>query len=346
MPHLLTTDLPTTGPLTTALPATELLSSGTAETDSAALRRATALLRAGELVAVPTETVYGLAADATNPVAVAKIFSAKGRPSNHPLIVHLGQLSQLSDWAVEVPAKAYLLAKAFWPGPLTLLLHKAPTVSEVVTGGKTTIGLRMPAHPLLHQLLADSGLCVAAPSANPYKKLSPTSAAQVLAGLDGKIAAVLDGGDCSVGLESTIVDLTGDTVQVLRAGPISASEIETVLGEPVSTPKQHNVAVPGNVKAHYQPGKPLKIFPAAALADALASADPQQVICLYQSAQFQQLALPYSRQLPADKAGYARLLYRALFEADQYPVQQIYLEQPPQDAAWDDVNDRLRRACS
>ena len=303
------------------------------------------LLQAGELVAVPTETVYGLAADASNPQAVAKIFVAKGRPANHPLIVHIGDLAQLSSWARDIPAQALLLAKAFWPGPLTLLLAKADNVSPVVTGGKDSIGIRMPAHPVLLALLQQTGLAVAAPSANPYKKLSPTSALQVMAGLDGRIAAVLDGGDCSVGLESTIVDLTTAQPQVLRAGPISAAELETVLGVPVSAPKSHNVAVPGNVKAHYQPGKPLKIFNKAELLSALQQST-DAVICLYQSAEFTDLALPHSRQLPQDKAGYARLLYRSLFEADTLPGSQIYLEQPPQTPEWDDVNDRLRRACS
>lgn len=303
------------------------------------------LLQAGELVAVPTETVYGLAADASNPHAVAKIFIAKGRPSNHPLIVHIGDLAQLNSWARDIPPQALLLAKAFWPGPLTLLLAKADHVSPVVTGGKDSIGIRMPAHPVLLALLQRTGLAVAAPSANPYKKLSPTSALQVMAGLDGRIAAVLDGGDCSVGLESTIVDLTSAQPQVLRAGPISVAELETVLGVPVSAPKSHNVAVPGNVKAHYQPGKPLKIFNKAELQNALQQST-DAVICLYQSAEFTDLALPHSRQLPQDKAGYARLLYRSLFEADAMPGSQIYLEQPPQTPEWDDVNDRLRRACS
>ena len=303
------------------------------------------LLQAGELVAVPTETVYGLAADASNPQAVAKIFVAKSRPANHPLIVHIGALAQLSDWARDIPPQAWLLAKAFWPGPLTLLLPKAAKVSPVVTGGKDSIGIRMPAHPVLLGLLQRTGLAVAAPSANPYKKLSPTSALQVMAGLNGRIAAVLDGGDCSVGLESTIVDLTSDAPQVLRAGPISVTELEAVLGVPVSAPRSHNVAVPGNVKAHYQPGKPLKIFNKADLMTALQQSD-QAVICLYQSAEFAALNLTHSRMLPADKAGYARLLYRSLFEADALPGSEIWLEQPPQTPEWDDVNDRLRRACS
>lgn len=307
------------------------------------LARAAQLLSAGELVAVPTETVYGLAANACDPVAVRKIFAAKGRPANHPLIVHISALAQLSDWARDIPPAARLLAQAFWPGPLTLLLHKAPTVNAVVTGGKDTIGIRLPAHPLLLQLLQQSGLCVAAPSANPYKKLSPTSALQVLSGMKGKIAAVLDGGDCAVGLESTIVDLTGDTVQVLRAGPISAEEIATVLGQPVSFPTSHNVAVPGNVKAHYQPGKPLQMFSADVLAQQLPNA--QDIILICHSPTLAKLHAGPALLLPADKAGYAQALYRTLFQADALHGRQIWLEQPPQQSQWADVNDRLRRAC-
>ena len=309
----------------------------------AGLARAIELLTAGELVAVPTETVYGLAANASDPVAVSKIFSAKGRPANHPLIVHISALSQLADWARDIPPQALLLAKAFWPGPLTLLLHKAPTVNNTVTGGKDTIGLRLPAHPLLLQLLQESGLCVAAPSANPYKKLSPTSALQVLSGMQGKIAAVLEGGDCAVGLESTIVDLTGDTVQVLRAGPIGVAEIATVLGEPVTLPQQHNVAVPGNVKAHYQPGKPLQMRSYDELMQQLPSATAVILVC-HSPALAAAFAGP-SLLLPADKAGYAQALYRTLFQADTLHGEQIWLEQPPQDSQWADVNDRLRRAC-
>lgn len=309
----------------------------------AGIDRAVALLQAGELVAVPTETVYGLAADASNPLAVAKIFAAKGRPANHPLIVHVGHVSQLNDWAQDIPPTALLLAQAFWPGPLTLLLHKAPQVSDVVTGGKQTIGLRLPAHPLLLQILQQSGLAVAAPSANPYKKLSPTSAEQVLAGLNGKIAAVLDGGDCQVGLESTIVDLSGEQIQVLRAGPISAAELEAVLGVPVTTPQSHNVAVPGNVKAHYQPGKPLQMFSRAELFQQLPAAS--DVILLCHSDDVANSYHGTTLRLSPEKTAYARALYRTLFQADSLAGRQIWLEQPPQEPAWADVNDRLARAC-
>lgn len=301
------------------------------------------LLKQGLLVAVPTETVYGLAADASNPAAVEGIFRAKGRPADHPLIVHVGKAQDIKQWAIDIPQAAWQLAEAFWPGPLTILLNKAAHVSDVVTGGLTTVGLRVPAHPVMQQLLGEHQLAVAAPSANPYKKLSPTSVEQVLAGLDGKIAAVIDGGDCDVGLESTIVDLTGSEVQVLRAGPISAEEISLVLGCDVSMPREHNVAVPGNVKAHYQPSKPLTIYNTAELASRLSHA-PADVICLYISPVFQSMATPTWQQMPEQKADYARALYRSLFEADKRPGSEIWLEQPPQLPAWADVNDRLRRA--
>jgi L-threonylcarbamoyladenylate synthase len=226
---------------------------------------------------------------------------------------------------------------------LTLLLNKAPQVSDVVTGGKQTIGLRLPAHPLLLQILQQSGLAVAAPSANPYKKLSPTSAEQVVAGLNGKIAAVLDGGDCQVGLESTIVDLTGEHIQVLRAGPISAAELEAVLGVPVTTPQSHNVAVPGNVKAHYQPGKPLQMLSRMQLLQQLPGAD--DVILLCHSDDVANSYRGTTLRLSTEKTAYARALYRTLFQADSLAGSRIWLEQPPQEPAWADVNDRLARAC-
>ncbi len=230
------------------------------------LTQAAALLKAGEQVAVPTETVYGLAADASNPDAVAGIFTAKGRPANHPLIVHLGDVASITEWATGIPDEAYKLAKAFWPGPMTLLLPRAEHVSPVVTGGLDSIGLRVPAQPVLLDLLATHQLAVAAPSANPYKKLSPTTAEQVIHGLGGKIAAVIDGGPCQHGLESTIVDLTQRPFRVLRAGPITASELSAVLGETVEAPVQHDTVVPGNVGSHYQPNTRLQMV-AADLSD-------------------------------------------------------------------------------
>lgn len=317
---------------------TELL----AAEQPADLARAAVLLQQGELVAVPTETVYGLAANAADATAVAKIFQAKGRPADHPLIVHIADLTMLQQLAINIPEQAYQLAAAFWPGPLTLLLQKAPAVSPVVTGGLDSIGVRMPAHPALLALLQQAGLAVAAPSANPYKKLSPTRASQVLHGMDGKIAAVLDGGPCQHGLESTIVDLTGQEVQVLRSGPISAAELEQVLGCPVSTPQQHQVKVSGNVGAHYQPNTPVYLLPPEALTARLASCSGRVAVLHYTALPL--VGVAYQQQLPATAAAYGQQLYHQLFLADQQGVEEILVELPPQSHGWEAVQDRLRRA--
>lgn len=308
---------------------------------------------AGGLVALPTETVYGLAADARNPDAVRGIFAAKGRPTNHPLIVHLPSADQLEAWARDVPAHAHTLARAFWPGPLTLLLHKAPGVSDVVTGGLDTIGLRMPAHPVMQQVLAAFGGAVAAPSANPYQRLSPTTAAQVLAGLDGRIDAVVDGGACTVGLESTIVDLTGAQPRIVRAGPVTRAALEAALGVPVAFPERHDVVVSGNQAVHYRPHTPLFTADAATLRAQLAALPPDARVALaYLDPALIDAAGPlpsgvlHAERMPADKAGYARVLYGTLHALDALGVDAIWLETPPQDEAWRDVHDRLSRAAT
>jgi Sua5/YciO/YrdC/YwlC family protein len=310
-------------------------------------QRALSLLRQGELVAVPTETVYGLAADARQPDAVAKIFAAKNRPANHPLIVHVAGVEALSAWADPVPQTALELAAAFWPGPLTLLLHKAPHVNSVVTGGRDTIGLRVPDHPVLLNLLRELDTGLAAPSANPHKQLSPTSAAQVLAGLGGRIAAVLDGGTCRVGLESTIVDLTTDTPRILRSGPLTRQQLEAVLGQPVLQPQQHEVAVAGNMKVHYQPRTPLYVLSRDELLDRLKQrAGARLAIVWYGSMpdSFDGSVVLSARTMPTDKAAYASALYRELHELDSLQADAILLERPPQDEDWLDVNDRLSKA--
>jgi len=306
------------------------------------LAEAARLLRAGELVAVPTETVYGLAADARQPDAVRAIFAAKNRPADHPLIVHLGDAAQLAEWAVRIPPAAYALIERFWPGPLTLVLHKAPAVDPVVTGGHATVALRMPAHPALLALLKSSGLAVAAPSANPHKRLSPTSAAHVLESMAGRLAAVLDGGECALGIESTILDLTGEVPAVLRAGPVTASAIADHLGCAVATPRQHSVAVPGNMPEHYQPRTPVRLKSAQEIAQE--TSIPVARILLSPDAGHAGICGALTRAMPRDKPSYARLLYQALHEADQLAVSEIWVETPPATEEWSDVNDRLLRA--
>ena len=311
------------------------------------------LLRGGHCVAVPTETVYGLAADASNPEAVRGIFAAKQRPTDHPLIVHLPSAAHLTRWAHDIPDVAWQLADAFWPGPLTLLLPKAAHVPAEVTGGRPSIGLRVPAHPVMLRILTllDGGL--AAPSANPYQRLSPTTVDQVLEGLGGRIAAVIDGGPCTVGLESTIVDLTGPVPRIVRAGPITRHQLEVVLGCTVEFPRQHDVAVPGNVAVHYRPGTPLHVIDTATLRMRLSTLPPGSRVALaYFSDDLPvpdvspDTGMACVMRIPADKPGFARALYATLHALDHAHADVIWLERPPSDENWSDVHDRLSRAAT
>jgi L-threonylcarbamoyladenylate synthase len=309
--------------------------------------RAASLLRAGKLVAIPTETVYGLAASASNEQAIRGVFAAKQRPSDHPLIVHIGDISQLQDWVSDVPAVASVLIEKCWPGPLTMVFHKAAAVSPLITGGRDTVAIRMPDNALLRALLRECGPVVA-PSANLHKKISPTCAAQVISGLGGRIDAVLDGGDCSVGLESTIVDVTSEPLRVLRAGPYFTAELSEIIGAEVLMPMQHDVAVAGNMPAHYQPNTKALLFSSADLQDKIQGLNTKakhaavKPAILYYSA----LNLPSavnSLKLTHDRRAYAKQIYQALTQADSWQCEQIWIEQPPAD--WHEVNDRLKRAC-
>lgn len=311
------------------------------------LARALQLLRAGKLVAVPTETVYGLAADARQPEAVNAIFTAKGRPHTHPLIVHIADATALPVWADPIPETAWTLARHFWPGPLTLLLPKAAQVAPEVTGGLPTIGLRVPAQPVLRALLRELGSGLAAPSANLHKQLSATSATQVLSGLQGRIDAVLDGGDCKVGLESTIVDLTSTPIRILRAGPISRAALEAALGQPVLLPVSHDTAVPGNMTIHYRPPHTPVYRVDSATLSALCARHADKRLGLLTPGPLHSGAAPLHwlhLPLPADKAGYASKLYQALFTLDQQHCEALLVLGPPTDEDWADVNDRLNRA--
>lgn len=305
------------------------------------------LLKQGKLVAVPTETVYGLAADASNPDAVAKIFTAKNRPADHPLITHISSLEQLPNWASEIPPVAYELAAKFWPGPLTMLFNKQEKVSGVVTGGLCSIGIRIPKQPILLQLLKTAEVAVAAPSANPYQKLSPTSAEQVAAGLDGKIDAILDAGPCSVGLESTIIKITDDSCSILRSGPITAADLQPFFNQPVSQPEQHSVAVSGNKRQHYQPNAKVRVISR----EELLQSEPDNKVglltySLNANTKFNLGQFSAVKTMSKQKAEYARELYRALYEMEQAAVDEIWVEHPPKSNDWLDVMDRLSRAQS
>jgi L-threonylcarbamoyladenylate synthase len=303
------------------------------------------LLNAGELVAFPTETVYGLGADATNPLAVARIFAAKGRPASHPLIVHVSSLSAAREWASDMPVAAARLAEAFWPGPLTIVVPKAGQVSTAVTGGQSSVGLRAPAHPVARALLAAFGRGIAAPSANRYGRISPTRADDVRAELGSRVAVVLDGGECDVGLESTIVACLGGQVTLLRPGAVSRSQVADVVGE-VSDPDVFSPRAPGRQRSHYAPATPLAIADAAVLGSAVgrALAAGEHVAVLARSAAPCGSERLTWRQMPAQPAAYGRTLYAALRQLDAAGARRILVEAVPDDESWAAIADRLARA--
>jgi L-threonylcarbamoyladenylate synthase len=235
--------------------------------NAAQIDHAANLLRAGKLVAFPTETVYGLGADAQNEAAVARLFAVKGRPTWHPLIVHLPSSALLSQWAKHVPDVAWRLAEHFWPGPLTLVLPKADVVPAAVTGGQASIGLRVPDHPLALTLLQKFGSGVAAPSANRFGKVSPTTAQHVYHDLGDDVDFVLDGGPCKVGVESTVLSLLADEPQILRPGGVTQEELSAVLGRRVPVVAQSEVRSPGLLQSHYAPRAQLRLVPAEHMAE-------------------------------------------------------------------------------
>lgn len=306
------------------------------------------LLRAGELVAFPTETVYGLGADAANPVAVAKIFAAKGRPADHPLIVHLPDSCHLDTWAREIPAAARQLAAAFWPGPLTLILKRQPSVPDAVTGGQDTVGLRVPGHQLALALLTNFGGGIAAPSANKFGRISPTTAAHVREEL-GDTVFILDGGPCPVGIESTILDLSGDEPAILRPGSITPEAIGQVLGRPVAVAARASAPrVSGSLEAHYAPRTKVDLVSSDGLILAVREALARQMPIAVLSSQAQPLShnLLTWHQAPALPAPFAHDLYATLRRLDGLGVARIVIQQPPAGEAWEAVNDRLRRAAA
>lgn len=304
-----------------------------------------AVIQRGDIVAVPTETVYGLAADARNDEGIRKIFMAKNRPTNHPLIVHIESYQKLDDWAQNIPACAFDLAQAFWPGPLTLLLKKRSHVSDLVSGGLDTIALRVPAHPILLKIIEELDTGLAAPSANLHKQISPTTAAHVLSQLDGRIAAVLEGGSCSFGIESTILDLTQNIPTLMRKGPITQKMIEDILGFKIQDQCEMTANIPGNMKEHYQPKTRAFLWDKTALLAYIVdpgNKDKKFGVLSYTPLHIHDKHLKIN--MPNTQAGYSSRLYSALHEADRLGVDEILIQSPPDDPAWEAVMDRLQKA--
>jgi L-threonylcarbamoyladenylate synthase len=312
------------------------------------LDRAARLLRAGELVSFPTETVYGLGGDARNVGAVRRIFAAKGRPAAHPLIVHIAAAAGLERWARTVPAEAHALALAFWPGPLTLILPRAVGVPDAVTGGQDSVGLRVPGHPvalaLLERFAALGGDGVAAPSANRFGGVSATTAQHVAHDFGDEVAMIVDGGACPHGIESTIVAFSDDGPAVLRLGAIPVDKIEAVLGRAPRIGGAQSPRAPGSLAAHYAPRTPARLLSSGELRAAVLR-DPGAHIAVLahsidQPPEFEGVWF----DAPAHDAAYAHELYANLRALDALAADEIWIEAPPDGPEWSTVRDRLRRA--
>lgn len=295
------------------------------------VEQAARILRSGGLVAFPTETVYGLGADAANDEAVRRVFAAKGRPADHPLIVHFAAPEDAARWAARWSDDAEKLAAAFWPGPLTLIVPKAAHVSDVVTGGHSTVGVRVPDHPVAQSLLRAFEGGLAAPSANRFGQVSPTTAAHVAIELADRVDLILDGGACRVGVESTIVDLSGETPRLLRPGGVSLESLEATLGRPVSI--GGDTAAPGTLPSHYAP---------RARVLAVAAEDLQSTLAREAASG----AVVRELALPADPAAAARALYAALRELDEVGVDVAVVALPDPSGLGRAVADRLLRAAA
>lgn len=311
------------------------------------------ILCEGGTVAFPTETVYGLGADVTNPDAINKIYKIKQRPIDHPLIVHISSISHLQYWAQTIPESAWKLASHFWPGPLTLILQRSRHISDRVTGGQDTVGLRIPAHPVALALLNALGpdKALAAPSANRFGRISPTTAAHVQEELGSRIDMILDGGACEVGLESTIISFHGQSPLILRPGGIALSALESLLDSPVMLAHNVNqiVRTSGSLPAHYAPATPLRIFSTAHIeveAGALAAQGLRVLIIRWSDIDKSQPLDSLIQQfcMPADPIPYGKQLYARLREFDQATFDYILVEAPPDHPAWLAITDRLQRA--
>jgi L-threonylcarbamoyladenylate synthase len=336
---------------------TEILPAHTPELFQKAVRRATELLRAGQVVALPTETVYGLAANALDAQAVAKIFEIKARPPANPVIVHVADLSMAKRCARIFPPLAEQLAKAFWPGPLTLVLPRAEAIPKIVTAGGETVGIRWPSHPLIQAVIRECGFPLAAPSANLSNHISPTNAAHVRKQLDGKIPVIVDGGQSAVGIESSVLDLTVAPPQILRPGMIHAESFAAA-GMPVAAhglpPGTGALKSPGQLKKHYSPRAKLLVLSwkdddelKSKIQNSPALRDKTQNCHVIAHAHIPS-AEPFARVcvIPHDAEAFARAIYAELHRCDEEGAQTIVVEAPPATPEWSGIADRLRRAAA
>ena len=308
------------------------------------LEQAMSRLKSGDVVAIPTETVYGLAADATNEDALRKIYAVKERPANNPLIIHIADISEAEHWVAEFSPLARQLTTAFWPGPFTLVLPAKDNVSNIVRAGEPTVALRVPSHPLALQLLRLSGLALAAPSANKYTQLSPTTAAHVQAGLGAEVA-ILDGGACQVGIESTIVSVVGDEWRLLRHGMITEAEIVKLAGKPALLTLDYLPKAPGQHLLHYSPHTPLQLFSdRAELNIACNTLKQQHLACAALLLNAGDMPDCKVIQLPNQPDLAAEQLYNALHTLDDLKLDCLLVELPANTPAWAAIYDRLSRA--
>jgi L-threonylcarbamoyladenylate synthase len=309
---------------------------------SAEVRRAAEILRRGGLVGFPTETVYGLGADASSAEAVARLYRVKRRPADHPVIVHFVSADEAFTWTTEVPETARKLGARFWPGPLTMVLKRSERAKDFVTGGQDTVGIRVPAHPIAHELLKLFKGAVAAPSANRFGLVSPTTAAHVREDLGDDVDLVLEGGPSEVGIESTIVDLSGGTPVLLRPGRISHQDLERALGCSLSNRNSGSPRHSGGLERHYAPRTPARLVPSYDLDKEIARLKERVAVLAFSRPDER---VDYWLRMPRDAQAYAHRLYGALRELDTAGCDEILVEAPPDAPEWNAVRDRLLRAC-
>lgn len=342
----------------------QVITIGTPEKFQFACERAAELLAAGEIVALPTETVYGLAANALDGKAVSRIFEAKGRPAHNPIIVHVADVEMARHYALDWPEAAERLAGEFWPGPLTLVVERSPEIPDLVTGGGSTVGLRRPKHDFFEAVIRRCGFPLAAPSANVSNQLSPTSAEHVRRQLDGRVSLIVDGGRCEVGIESTVVDVTGASPRILRPGMIGDAEIARAMADSGETAGDSGLEVsvqsagvgeggalrsPGQLDRHYAPGAKLILRSWTDEADLLRSLeglerDPSRICVLARRDVADPGCWLRFARLPDDPAGFARTLYAELHASDEAGAEIIVVETPPSTPEWRAIADRLKRA--